>query len=280
MKRSLVINILLALVVAGLGAWMVLQPGEKIEPQSALSALKRDDISSVRIVRKDLPEFVLERQGKQWKQTAPFPARVDNSQIGRLVDLTAATSKQKLPATDLARFELDQPFARVTLNKQEFAFGTVNSLTNEQYVLTDGAVYLITPTFGFGLPTRPDSLASHMLLAEDEVPAGITVGNMSALPKDGKLVLSPAPAEAERPSQDELQQWIEEWRYASSLATQPVGEVPKGDVAKLVLKDGRTVEFVIAQRVPQLVLVRPDEKLQFVFAAEQAGRLFAPSRKK
>ena len=46
------------------------------------------------------------------------------------------------------------------------------------------------------------------------------------------------------------------------------------------VKDGRTVEFVIAQRVPQLVLVRPDEKLQFVFAAEQAGRLFAPSRKK
>ncbi|MEI7969357.1 MAG: DUF4340 domain-containing protein [Betaproteobacteria bacterium] len=277
MKRSLLVNVVLALFVAALGTWMTLKPGDTPKEEFRLSSLKRGDVRTIRISRKDLPEFVLERQGKDWVQTAPFKARTDSSQTGRLLDLAVATSRRKLPAQDLARFELDAPFARLTLDTTTFAFGTVNSLTNEQYVLAGDGVFLISPAFGFGLPTRRDSLASHMLLGEGEVPAGIETPQVSVVTRDGRLALSPAPPEAERPSQDDLQHWVEQWRFASSLVTQEAPAPVNGESVKVILKGGRVIEFVITQRQPQLLLVRRDENLQYAFPADQAARLLAPA---
>ena len=69
----------------------------------------------------------------------PFEARADRSQVERLLELTSAASKEKLAATDLARFDLDRPSLTVTLGDQRFAFGTVNPLNQEQYVLAGDA---------------------------------------------------------------------------------------------------------------------------------------------
>jgi len=238
MKRSLLINLLLALLVGGLAVWMTLRPGhESSEPAQPLSALKRNDVDRIRIQRDGLPEFVLERRGRQWMQTQPFRARTDGSQAGRLLDLVAATSSRRLPAADLERFELVRPFASVTLGEQVFAFGAVNPLTNEQYLLTSGSVHLVSPTIGFGLPTRTDALASHMLLAEDEIPVSLRAGAVAMETRDGRIVLDPEPPEAERPSQDALRDRLEQWRYASSLSTAPAESPPKGELVRVGLKD-------------------------------------------
>lgn len=277
MKRSFLVNLLLALLVGGLALWMTLQPGRKsAAPEQPLSTLKRDAIDRIRIQREGLPEFVLERRGGRWVQTAPFPARTDSSQAGRLLDLVAATSSRQLPATDLERFELARPFARVTLGDQVFAFGAVNTLTNEQYLLTNDSIHLVSPAIGFGLPTRTDALASHMLLGENEIPASLRTGALRMETRDGRIVLDPEPPEAERPSQDELRDWLEQWRYASSLSTAPAGSPAKGELVRVGLEDGRTLEFVVVQRTPELVLARQDENLLYTFAAEQADRLLSP----
>jgi len=49
--------------------------------------------------------------------------------------------------TDLARFELDKPLARIKLGAQEFSFGATQPLSNQLYVHTQGAVYLISPVY-------------------------------------------------------------------------------------------------------------------------------------
>lgn len=271
MKRSLIVNAVLGVIVAALALWMTLKPGEPEKPGIALSALKRDAVKKIRIAPRELPEFVLEREGNRWVQTQPFRARTDESQSGRLLDLLAATAKSKLEAKDLARFDLDKPFARVHFDDQEFAFGSLNTLTNEQYVMTGNAVYLVSPVFGYGLPTRPEGLASRMLLADDELPTKYELPGGTLESKDGKWVLSPAPAEA--PSQDDLARWAESWRYASSLATQPAPADPKGERARIVTRAGKTIDFVVASRTPNFVLVRMDEKLLYVFPAETAAKM-------
>jgi hypothetical protein len=45
---------------------------------------------------------------------------------------------------------------------------------------------------------------------------------------------------------------------------------------KVELKDGRTLAIGIAQREPELVLVREDEGVQYYFFADTAKRLFSP----
>lgn len=273
MKGKLLANLVLALVVLGLALWMTLKPGGEAAPGTRLSQLTPDQVKVVRIARRDLPEFVLERQGKGWVQTAPFPARTDPARTGRLLDLLRAESARQLPAEDLARFELDPPQVRVTLGTQVFDFGAENPITNEMYVLTGGKVHLVAPVYAYGLPSRADGFATHMLLAEDEVPVRLALPGVTLEFKDGKWATDPAPAE--KPSQDDLQRWVEQWRFASSVATQRVTDTPKGEPVTIGLKGGRTLSMVVVKRAPELVIARPDEQLLFVFPAETAAGLFS-----
>ena len=91
---------------------------------------------------------------------------------------------------NLARFALDKPFARVIVGTQEFAFGTQNTLTQEQYVLTGDRVHLVPPVFAYGLPTRADSLATHMLLAEEDIPVRLELPGVTLAQKDSKWTRS------------------------------------------------------------------------------------------
>lgn len=284
MKRSLLVNAVLALLVLGLGLWMTLKPGDKGPEDFPLSAQKPAEVDRITIRRQGLPEFVLEKRDGAWRQSAPFAARAESSQTGRLLDLLAARSQQKLPATDLARFELDKPFATVTLGKDTFAFGTVNTLTSEQYVLSGDAVYLVSPVFGYGLPTREDSLASHRLLGDDEVPAGVEVPGAKLTQQDGKLLLTRTDTadatKSEPPSQDDLSRWLEGWRYASALAVQKLKDAPTGEPLRVSLKGDRTVEFVIVARSPDVKLFRRDENMLFTLSREQGASLLAlPGRR-
>lgn len=272
MKGKILVNAVLLALVAGLALWMTLRPGSTPIATQAVSQLKAADVTSIRIARNGLPEIVLEREGKHWIQTAPFRARTDATQAGRLLDLLAAQAAVTFPAEDLARFELDKPFATVTIGNQEFAFGMMNSMTNDQYVLSGKTVYLVPAIFAYGLPTSADSLTTHMLLAEDEVPVRFELPGVTLAAKDGKWTRS----DDDKASQDDLARWAEEWRFASSLATQATTGTLKGERLRIGLADGRTLDLVVVKRAPEFILARPDEQLQFVFGADKAARLLAP----
>lgn len=278
MKRSLLINIVLALLVFGLGLWFALKPQEEEKggPPQPVSLKKATEAKRIAIARKGLPEFVLEKDaGGNWVQTAPFPARVDASKAGRLLDILGATAKTTFPATDLARFELDQPAVRVTIDDQAFAFGSVNAVTDEQYLLAGDKVFLVSPVHGFNLPAQADSLASHMLLAEDEIPNAFVLPGFKLELKEGKWVSTPPPADPAKISQDDYVRWAENWRMAASLATQVASGKETGDVVRIGLQSGRTLELIVASRTPELRLLRTDENLVYLFPADTAKRLLA-----
>jgi len=272
MKGKILVNAALLALVAGLALWMTLRPGSVPVATRTVSPLKAADVTSIRIACNGLPEIVLEREGMHWIQTAPFRARTDSTQAGRLLDLLAAQAAVTFPAEDLARFELDKPFAKVTLGSQEFAFGMMNSMTNEQYVLSGDTVYLVPAIFAYGLPTRADSLTTHMLLAEDEVPVRFELPGFTLTAKNGKWTRS----DDDKASQDDLARWAEEWRFASSLATRATTGTPKGERLRIGLANGRTLDLVVVKRAPEFVIARPDEQLQFVFGADKADRLLKP----
>lgn len=276
-KRGLLVNLLLALVVGGIVAWTLLKPEDKGAPAHALSQKKPGDAKRIAIDRKGLPPFVLEKdKADRWVQSAPFPARTDASKAPRLLDLLGAQAKVTFPAQNLARFELDEPFARMTIDDQVFAFGSVNSVTNEQYVLTGDTVFVVSPVHGFALPTQVDSLASHLLLADDEVPMAFSLSGITIEMRDGKWVRTPALPDDEKRSQDDFQRWAEEWRYASSLATRVRAGPLKGDTVRITLRNGRTIELRILARTPETRLLRTDENLEYVFPPDTGTRLLAP----
>ena len=274
MRRLPWLNALLLIVVAALGAFVYLKPSVDSRNENALSKLKASDANTIRIERPGASAISLEKKSAGWRITVPLSARADETRVQRLLSIVEAKSAAKMPATELSRFELDPPSATLTIAQQAFSFGMVNSLTREQYVMTGDAVYAVNPRFGAALPGTPADLASKQLFGPDEIPARIALKDFSLEQRDGKWTPNPAPAG--NLSQDDYARWADGWRFASALRTEPyVGGKPREDV-EVRLKNGIVITLGILSSGANLVLTRPDEKLQYYFNIETAKRLLSP----
>ncbi|MHB1619981.1 MAG: DUF4340 domain-containing protein [Sulfuricella sp.] len=274
MKSRLLLNLVLAALVAVLILLVWLKPKPAAPLEFKLSTLASASISRIAIEKPGQPAIVLQKNPAGWRLSAPFQARAEESTVGRLLETLAATSLQRFPATDLGRFQLDPPLLRLTLNDQEFSFGTQNTLTGEVYVATKGGAYLVAPSYFAHAMKMPADFAAQAFLAAEEKPVGFEFADLK-LSQDsaGKWSASPA-----RPnwSQDDINRWVDEWRHASSLVTQPYDGTPAQESFTLRLSDGKLIPCKILRREPELVLLREDEKLQYHFPAEVGKRLLRP----
>lgn len=265
----------LVAVVAILAVYVYFKPAR--EPaEYAVSNLKTQEIRSIRVERPgDTAPLLLERRKDGWYVAAPFAARADALRAHQLLALAEAKSTHRLPAVDLARFELDRPVAWVTLAGQTFSFGLVNAVTREQYVLSGDFVYTLHPRYGAALPARAADAANRQLFAADELPVRIELREFAVEQKGGKWTLSPG---AGAVSQEEFMRWVDEWHLASALRVEPWTRGKPFAEVKVRLKNGANLTLGILARQPELVLARTDEKLQYHLRAEAAKRLFSPPR--
>lgn len=276
MKRGWAVNLLLLIGVIGLGVYAFHKSKEPKEPSFKLSMLSPSAVKTIVVEPRSDPAYRLERRGELWFLAAPMEARADQSQVQRVLDLLSASSKEKLGATDLQRFDLTAPVLKVVIDGQTFAFGSTNPLTQDQYVATGDAVYLVSTYFASLVPKQADRMLTHRLFSEKEIPVGFAFKGFSVEQKEGKWTLTPPAQQSERPSQDDLNRWADEWRYASSLATRAWSGKPGHDLVRVKLSDGKTIPFTVVQTTPELILARADEKLQFQFSGEMSRRLLQP----
>ena len=272
MKNRQWLNVALLAAVAALALFAYFKP-HKSEPEHRLSALKAADVKHIRIEIAGSPPLVLKRTASDWRLAAPVAARADSFQTQRLLAILDATSKDRLPAAGLARFDLNEPYARVTVDQQTFSFGAVNQVSREQYVLTRDGVYLVALRYGAALPKSALQLVSKQLFAADEAPVAFEFKEFSLAQQDGKWVMSPAAADM---SQDDINRWIDEWRLATALAVQAADNRKPLTTIKVRLGSGSDLTLAVLQREPELMLARSDQPFQYQFAGETAKRLLAP----
>jgi hypothetical protein len=274
MRRSTWLNALLGLVVAALAAWVYFKPAPGGPVEHPLAALEPSTVGSIVIERTGEPTIAAERKQDGWFVTAPIRARGNETRIQQVLEIAQARSAHRYPAADLARFELVEPQARLTLGKQSFSFGMVSPVTREQYVLAGGSVYAVSPRYGAALPASAADLASLRLLGPAEVPVRFEMGTFSIAQRDGGWRLEPAAADL---SQDDLVGWVEAWRHASAVRVELHGTVkPAADDVQITLKDGRQIVLGVLSRAPEVTLVRADERLKYQFRGAVAQRLLAP----
>ncbi|MCA3072652.1 MAG: DUF4340 domain-containing protein [Rhodocyclaceae bacterium] len=279
MKKTLIINALLLVLVLGLGAFLFFKPKpEEPKPvEHKLSTLKPEEIKRIEVKLRRGDPVVLELEGEQWYLTKPFRARADNFEARRLADLVRAVSDQKLPATDLARFELEPPFATVMLDKQTFTFGTINRMMKMQYVMTGDSVYMVNPQYAQAIPPQPERMADNRLWTTPEQQiTGVEMPGFKVEQVDGNWAVSPKPLIT--PTQDDLNRFIDEWKLASGTLTQPMKLKPGKDATIVRTKDGKAITVHLASREGNdWIVLRPDEGLQYHLSRETARRMFEPN---
>lgn len=273
MTRSWLLNAALFAVITALAAFIYLKPKHDESGTFPLSTLKADAITRLRLERTARPPVVLDKTGGQWLITAPIAARADPLQVQRLLAILDAQGASRLAATDLARFDLDRPVAQLMIDTQTFSFGAINSVAREQYVLTGNTVYPVELRYGAALPADVTQLISKQLFADGEVPVIFEFSNFAVRTASGKWTVTPTPADL---SQDDINRWVDDWRLASALRVEPHGKSKAMGEIKVEFKDGRKLTLVILQREPELVLLRPDQNLQYSFFAQTAKRLLSP----
>ncbi len=274
MKRTWITTGIMLMAAVALGAFIYFKPPAR-EAAQALSTLRPNDPVKLSIARKGKPLIELERKGLHWALTVPYAAPVDLYQVARALTVLEAKSTVSYPAGDLKKFDLDPPQAVVTIDKLSFAFGAINPVTREQYVLSGNSVHLIEMRHGAGLPLDASALLRKQIFGADEVPVRFEFADFSLAAKDGKWTLAPA-AEL---SQDDALRWVDGWRQATAMHAAHVvpqdQRKPLGEI-RVEFKDGKKLAFGILSRETELVLLRPDLNLQYAFAGEVGKRMLAP----
>ena len=270
MRRRLLLNSFLFALVIALALFIYFKPQPVAAPELKLSTLMPAAAAEITLEKPGQPALTLRKKNSQWRIITPFQARADSAKVEGLLSILTASGTQRLEAAGLARFELDKPRLRLTINQQSFSFGMLNPLSHEQYIATQNAVYLISARYFAMASAPPGNLASKQLFATDEVPIGFQFGKSRLALTDGKWNVLPAQPNS---SQDQLNQWADEWRHAASLAgTAYSGQASVAEF-NIQLSNGKNILIKILQHEPELILLRSDENREYYFSAETAKRL-------
>ena len=275
-KSWITLGALLACVVAlGVFAWLK-PPGTQGVAQP-VTALKSADARSVRVLRQGRPLAQLEKRNAEWFLVAPLKAPADEFQVLRLLAILDAKSALQYLPSDLAKFELDAPQTEIIINDQRFAFGAVNNVTREQYVLTQNRVYPLEPRFAAAVPNNASALLRRSVLAPGDAPLRFDFGTFTVAFDEKKWSTTPLAGDV---SQDDYHHWLAQWREGSALRAEVADKRKALSEIHITLKHGNTVSLAVVQTEPELVVRRADLGLQFAFAGDIGKAMLLPPQER
>jgi hypothetical protein len=270
-SRSL-LNIALLALVAVTGAILYFRPEPKPDEAYALLPAALADVRRIELERTSGMRVVLTREGGEWRMQVPVSGRLEDIALARVLDIGRVKTAQRMPASDLGRFELDKPWARVRFDSHAIEFGMSNPLTQELYVRSGEHVYALPARYAVNVPGAASKLLAHRLFGRDEQPVAFRLERFSVRKQDDRWQLEPG---GEAASQDDLLRWVDHWRLASSIITQPPTDASSRGSMEVDLHDGRSVRFHITATTPDFVLRRDDERLEYHFPSRLADVLLA-----
>lgn len=282
MRKSWITLALLFASVAALGLFVWLKPPKPQHAGHAVTAIKLADARTLRVLRKGKTLAVLERRdskNSEWFMTEPLQGPADAFHIGRLLAVLDAKSAAPYTASapELAKFELNAPQAELVINQQRFAFGAINTVTREQYLLTQDQVYPVELRFAAAIPNDAAALLRRSVLAPNDAPQRFEFATFTVSYDGKKWVTTPSTGEA---SQDDFNRWVAQWREGSALRVETGTKLadqrkPEREIS-ITLKDGRKLTLGIMQIEPELIVRREDLGLQFVFVGNVGEQMMAP----
>lgn len=272
------LNLALLALVALLGAFAYFRPGLKAPVQAPPVAADATALSDVRIALAGKPEIHLVRKGEAWRMRAPLDFPADAALMQGLLDSLDAPLERGFPAAgaDLAKYGLDKPLARLWLDGKEYAFGLLQPVSKQRYVLTQGRVKLIDDYVFYRAARDAYSWLDHRLLPEG---ARITAMQLpqATLSQDAKGAWQIAPADRSLTGKD-LTRFIGGWQKAIASSVAPYAKAKSlGEVSFQLAGVKQPLRMQVLDDPDYLVLARPDLGFEYQIDIRLLQTLMTPS---
>lgn len=286
MKSRWLVNLLLLLIVGGIGAFIYLRPKPPVAAPVSyeVSTLKIGDINHISVEPLGKAPVTFDKVDGLWRLSKPLDARADQFLVQRILSLVAAQSRQRFAASDLAKFGLDTPRLTLRFDQNVFSFGTFNPVTEEQYVLFNQQIFMIPSTYADAAQIQVNEFLDKSPVKSTEIIAGFDFSHLEQWEEsrlnvslvDGQWKASPATANLE---QNAMNEWFDSyWRKISVSAVEPYTPDRRANYPyfEVILKDGKRIHFDKHQESPELVLARPDEGMLYHLRPDLGFTLMNP----
>lgn len=272
------LNLIMFTTIAGLMVLLYFRPQSQGAPEHAVSSSTVETVQHLRIVRQQ-QDIALERLNGQWRLTEPVQARADGSKIAEILQILQATSPQRLPLADLARFGLERPNMQLYIDDAYFGFGGFAPTTNLQYVAAGDHVYLLSPRYALALPAGPGDLIDHKLLFLGEIPVEFELPDITVTLRDENWRMT-----LQQPGgvldEDTIRRWVQLWQTARAnkviLSNELNPDFVEAGLVTIGLQDGRAISLKILQTDYSIVLLCVNEGIGYQFSADAGRPLLHP----
>jgi Domain of unknown function (DUF4340) len=261
---------LLALIVL-LSAVLLIPDNEDEQNLPQLSDSDPTSIVKIEVIRKDLENFVFNKQNNVWRMNSPQQFLANNARINAMLRLLKAESHSQLnPAdVDLKRFDLADPIITMKLNGHVLQFGNTDAIDQRRYVLFDGMIHLTNDFLYAQLTTNAAFFAHKKLLPDDFEISTIQfpenkielLGNQWQM----QTLMDINPAQVKR--------IVFNWNNAIALSVSKYA-VPETESSIIVSStNGDTIVFIIVSVEPHLILGRKDSGIQYHLGSDETDKL-------
>jgi len=303
--RATKLNLLLLVVVILLVAVALYEPGiDKTAAAAKLLPMGAEEITEISIRNGKQREIILKRDSaNSWQMIEPLQVAANRYKVDSVLAILEQQPSNRfvIDTTKLARYGLQNPQVELWLKgvkgEQRLLFGSqtpLNSyrylqLENEVLAVKDVAFYPVASLFTNFIASR--LLPEGAMLVSIELPDFRLVLNEGAWALDWTLGLqNEAEPMENRPSADQLAQWLDGWRYASSVDIEAIDPHEKDDnriadggvdvdlsQVVITLNTGDKLRWTISLTDDDgLVLGRPDLGIEYHMSDAQRQALLTP----
>jgi len=265
------INIGLLVFIVFLSAILLISENETEQELPRLSTIDSNDIVQIKILRKDLDNFIFNKQGKTWYMNFPLQFRANNARINAMLRMLKAESHGQLnPAeVELERFDLADPIVTMNLSDHMFTFGNTDAIDQRRYVLFNNTIHMVNDFLYQQLMTNAAFFADTKLIPETPEINSIQFPDNQIDLVDGQwqmqILMDINP--------DHLKRIVFNWQTATALSVSKYEQPESESLIKLSTTSGESIIFVIVATEPHLILGRKDLGIQYHMGSNQAAKL-------
>lgn len=268
MKSKVLLNLALLAIVSAIAAFVLLQPEKEPAPTKPLAAIDANGLASITL--KNEETIVFEKRDGHWRIIQPLLAPANDIRVRQLIDIAKIGREAEYPLNpdDLAKFELDKPKAELTLGDQTFAFGGSDPINLRRFVKAGNSLVLVDDDFFHHLTAQATDYVEKKLIPEGAKLKEFKIpGIQASLTSDGKWTGQPADKQAA------FKDIATAWSTVRAIDVRKIDKPASGDAVALSLADGTTLSFIVVQREPDIVMVRPDLGLRFELTGDISRQL-------